>query len=78
MKKGWTAAPQKKAVKFRPTPELIHGVTVINPQLAAAIKRAGWGFSGKQAAPLDEEMGAVRVNSDQHGFVLGVESEEET
>ncbi len=77
VKKGWTAAPQKKGVEFRPTPELVHGVTVINPQLAAAIKRAGW-FSGKQAAPLDEEMGAVRVNRDQHGFVLGVESEEET
>ncbi|MGH9935482.1 MAG: hypothetical protein ACREAM_04495, partial [Blastocatellia bacterium] len=28
VKKGWTAAPQKKVAEFRPTPELVHGVTV--------------------------------------------------
>jgi hypothetical protein len=76
-KKGWTAAPQKKVVEFRPTPELVHGVTVSNPQLAAAIKKAGW-FSGKRAAPLDDDHGEVRVYRDQHGFVLDVESEDET
>jgi hypothetical protein len=77
VKKGWTAALQKKVAEFRPTPELVHGVIVINPQLAAAIKRAGW-FSGKRAVPLDDDHGAVRVYRDQHGFVLGAESEDET
>jgi hypothetical protein len=77
VKKGWTAALQKKVAEFRPTPELVHGVTVINPQLAAAIRRAGW-FSGKRAVPLDDQHGAVRVYRDQYGFVLGAESEDET
>src|SRR5262245_21254062 len=77
VKKGWTAALQKKATEFRPTPELVHGVTVINPQLAAAIKRAGW-FSGKRAVPLGDEHGAVRVYRDQYGFVLGAEGEDKT
>jgi hypothetical protein len=50
---------------------------VSSPQLAAAIKKAGW-FSGKRAVPLDDEHGEVRVYRDLHGFVLGVESEDET
>jgi len=77
VKKGWTAAAQKRVAEFRPTPELVHGVTVSSPQLAAAIKKAGW-FSGKRAVPLDDEHGEVRVYRDQHGAVLGVESEDET
>jgi hypothetical protein len=77
VKKGWTAPPQKQVVEFRPTPELVHGVTVSNPLLAAAIKRAGW-FSGKRAIPLPEDHSTVHVPRDRHGFVLGVESEEET
>ena len=77
VEKGWTAAPQKRVAKFRPTPELVHGVSVSSPQLAAAIRKAGW-FSGKHAVPLDNEYGEVRVYRDQHGFVLGVESEDKT
>ena len=71
------AAAQKRVAEFRPTPELVHGVTVSNPQLAAAIRKAGW-FSGKRAVLLDDEHGEVRVYRDQHDFVLGVESEDET
>jgi hypothetical protein len=77
VKKGWTAAAQKPVAEFRPTPELVHGVTVSAPQLAAAIRKAGW-FSGKRAVLLDDEHGEVRVYRDRHGFVLGVESEDET
>jgi hypothetical protein len=77
IKKGWTAAAQKRVAEFSPTPELVHGVTVSSPHLAAAIRKAGW-FSGKRAVPLDDEHGEVRVYRDQHGAVLGVESEDET
>ncbi|WP_338864746.1 hypothetical protein [Myxococcus stipitatus] len=45
--KGWTTPPrQRGAVAFSPTPELVHGVAVSHPQLASALKKAGW-FSGK-------------------------------
>ncbi len=47
VKSGWIAPrPPRKAVPFRPTPELIHGVTVGSPYLATALKKAGW-YSGK-------------------------------
>jgi hypothetical protein len=76
-KDRWTAAAQKRVAEFRPTPELVHGVTASNPQLVAASRKAGW-FSGKRAVPLDDEHGEVRVYRDLQGFVLGVESEDET
>jgi hypothetical protein len=76
VKNGWTALPpERKVAAFRPTPELVHGVTVSNPQLAAALRKAGW-FSGKRAVSLSEEQGSVRVYYDRHGFVLGAEDEE--
>ncbi|QDQ26864.1 hypothetical protein FNU76_11090 [Chitinimonas arctica] len=45
--KGWTT-PQghRKAAPFVSTPELVHGVAVGHPALAAAMRKAGW-FSGK-------------------------------
>lgn len=44
---GWMAPrPQGSAARFRPTPELVHGVTVANPYLAGYLKRLGY-FSGK-------------------------------
>lgn len=46
-KNGWTAPRPKKApAPFRPTPELVHGVTVSNPYLAKVLREAGY-FSGK-------------------------------
>ncbi|WP_040446522.1 hypothetical protein [Ktedonobacter racemifer] len=45
---GWTTPRPRKAVaQFRPTPELVHGVTVENPYLATFLRKAGF-FSGKQ------------------------------
>ena len=52
---GWTAPrPRTEVAPFRPTPELVHGVTVWSPHLAAVLREAGW-FSGKPEAlrPLD-------------------------
>lgn len=46
-KTGWSRARARTAVaEFRPTPELVHGVSVNNPYLAAYLRRAGV-FSGK-------------------------------
>ncbi len=47
LKKGWIAPPPERHVaKFRPTPELVHGVTVSHPGLAIFLRKAGF-FSGK-------------------------------
>ena len=78
VKNGWTAPPPDRTVaEFKPTPELVHGVTVSSPQLAAALRKAGW-FSGKRATRLPDEQGSVRVYYDQHGFAVGAEDGEET
>lgn len=48
---AWTTPRPRKAVaQFRPTPELVHGVTVENPYLATFLRKAGV-FSGKQIKP---------------------------
>lgn len=47
VKNGWTAPRPRTAVaEFRPTPELVHGVTVNDPRLASVLRRVGV-FSGK-------------------------------
>lgn len=46
-KDGWTAGRDvTKAGEFKPTPELVHGVTVTSPKLAKILRDAG-AFSGK-------------------------------
>ena len=46
-KSGWVAPrPRTQIAPFRPTPELVHGVTVSSPHLAALLRKAGY-FSGK-------------------------------
>lgn len=46
-KSGWVAPrPHGAVARFRPTPELVHGVTVANPFLADMLRKLGW-FSGK-------------------------------
>ena len=45
---GWTAGRDVvKAGAFKPTPELVHGVTVTSPKLAKVLRDAG-AFSGKK------------------------------
>ncbi|MFF3666353.1 hypothetical protein [Microtetraspora malaysiensis] len=48
---GWTAPAAPRGVGvFRPTPELVHGVSVADPVWAALLRRAGV-FSGKRVRP---------------------------
>ncbi|SET49858.1 hypothetical protein [Nonomuraea wenchangensis] len=62
---GWTASPAKHRVAaFKPTPELVHGVTVADPVWASLLRRAGV-FSGKQVKPDLVEHAA-------HGLAAGV------
>lgn len=72
---GWTAPrPAARVETFTPTPELVHGVSVSSPRLAAALKRAGW-FSGKTARDVDPGGGSIVVFDDPHGFAVHVEDE---
>ena len=54
LKSGWLAPRPHGVVAFQPTPELVHGVSVTNPYLAAVLKRHRY-FSGKPALPLQPE-----------------------
>ncbi len=49
---------------FRPTPELVHGVSIADPVWAGLLRRAGV-FSGKQVKP---DLAADAV----HGLASGV------
>lgn len=53
-KSGWIAPRVHGVAEFKPTPELVHGVTVSNPFLATVLKRHRY-FSGKYAKPLFPE-----------------------
>lgn len=47
VKSGWVAPPpDRKVAQYSPTPELVHGVEVSSPQLAALLRSLGV-FSGK-------------------------------
>jgi len=79
-KKGWVSPhPPRTAVEFKPTPELVHGVSVSSPALAAVLRKAKW-FSGKGggARPADVGVRDIRVIRDEHGFVAGVEEDGES
>jgi len=45
---GWCEANvSRKTVRYRPTPELVHGVEISSPEMAGLLRKLGW-FSGKQ------------------------------
>lgn len=46
-KGGWLHPRDKKVAAFEPTPELVHGIIVSNPDLALTLRKAK-AFSGKQ------------------------------
>jgi hypothetical protein len=46
-KSGWIAPRPQGVVKFKPTPELVHGVSIENPFLAKVLKSHNY-FSGKE------------------------------
>lgn len=63
----WTSARgPRKPVPFKPTPELVHGVSVASPDLAMVLRKAGV-FSGKD---LRHEPPNVMVERDALGFAL--------
>jgi len=69
-KAGWSGpTPPKREVAYRPTPELVHGVTITSPFLAKVLKDAGW-FSGKEVKYSDIPANVVR---DEAGGALYVE-----
>ncbi|MCC5576819.1 hypothetical protein IMZ11_14395 [Microtetraspora sp. AC03309] len=48
---GWTAPAARRGVAvYRPTPELVHGVSIADPVWAALLRRAGV-FSGRSVKP---------------------------
>ncbi|MEM6378206.1 MAG: hypothetical protein AAF705_08340 [Bacteroidota bacterium] len=53
-KSGWMASRVHGVAAFKPTPELVHGVTVANPYLATVLKKHKY-FSGKNVQPLFPE-----------------------
>lgn len=53
-KSGWIAPRPHGVVEFKPTPELVHGVTVSNPFLATVLKKHKY-FSGKNAKTVQPE-----------------------
>lgn len=63
-----------KAERFEPTPELVHGVTVSSPSLAAALRKAGV-FSGQEFKPEHLPSEGFSVVRDEHGAALKVEGE---
>jgi hypothetical protein len=63
----WTGCKKdQKAAEFRPTPELVHGVAVSSPYLAATLRKAGV-FSGKG---LKGDVPDVEIDRDESGFAL--------
>jgi len=76
IKKQWIAPPsgEQPVAVFKPTPELVHGVTVSNPHLAKILKQAGW-FSGKKVRPITELIPPIEVHKDKHSFVTGVKTD---
>ncbi|MEU4092600.1 hypothetical protein [Streptomyces sp. NPDC026673] len=55
---GWTEPrPAARAVPFRPTPELVHGVEVGDPVLASVLRSAGF-FSGRPLRPAAADVDA--------------------
>lgn len=76
IKKGWTfPRHERQAVPFQPTPELVHGVVVSNPQLALVLRKAGW-FSGKSAKEVVSDE-TIIVERDSLGFVLKATTEKD-
>lgn len=70
---GWTGPrPSKKAVDFKPTPELVNGVVVSSPALALALRKAGW-FSSKG---VKDPMITAKVIRDVHGAATLVTGDE--
>lgn len=73
IKKGWISPRgERRSVPFQPTPELVHGVAVSHPEIALALRKAGW-FSGKyKRKSLPEDAPGFIVHYDSTGAATGV------
>lgn len=67
--KGWIAPRAKTVAPFKPTPELVHGVIVSSPELAAVLKKCGY-YSGPSKGL--KGYANVEVSKQQEGDVMVV------
>ena len=68
--KSWTGVKEgREPVPFKPTPELVHGVSVSSPDLAKALRKAGV-FSGK-ASRMGADLPPFVVDRDESGAATG-------
>lgn len=78
--KGWTGLrASKTAAQFKPTPELVHGVTISSPFLAITMRKLGW-FSAKplraDPALIGQVASDIVVERDEAGAAIGVHPRE--
>ena len=68
---GWTVpVSNRQAVPFKPTPDMLHGVTVKHAELIPILRKAGW-FSG-QKRQLSDHIPGVEVTRDNSGAAIEV------
>jgi hypothetical protein len=68
VKSGWLAPKTKSVAKYTPTPELVHGVIVSSPELAASLKAVGY-FGGPSKGPAK---GVVPISKTMDGLTVKV------
>jgi hypothetical protein len=67
-KKGWVFPRPKGIARFSPTPELVHGVVVSNPELAKIFRKIGV-FSGKEVDGLVDSLVVNAERAAHHKMV---------
>jgi hypothetical protein len=64
---GWVRPRAQRAVAYRPTPELVHGVVCVDPSLAQLLKRAGYfgghGHRAKTGVVVDRPFDGEKVGA---------------
>lgn len=68
VKAGWLTPKTKSVAKYTPTPELVHGVIVSSPELAATLKAVGY-FGGPSKRPAK---GSVPIAKKMDGLTVKV------
>jgi hypothetical protein len=71
VKSGWLAPKKKSVAAYTPTPELVHGVIVSSPDLAAALRASGYFAGPSKKAPT----GFVSMAKKMIGLTVHVDSE---
>lgn len=68
-KAGWLAPREKHVTTYKPTPELVHGVVISSPELAARLKAVGY-FGGPSKGPAK---GFVNIAKKMMGLTVEVD-----